>query len=264
MDFQENIELTLKEIKEEGHSIDARKLNERNGFDESHPQFFTGDLKSKFVVVHLNPKSNEETEERNFSNSEEYFAYWQNFGTHRYGNEYRTANKKRKMSSFDKKQYSFFMQEELGNSDSDWNKMERFINRKLQLEIIPFASKSFDSKKLQNDIFVKEAFNRVLSEIASEERAVIIFCGVIFKELIKSYGGIELPNSFRKKLPVANEKESKIDYEKIIYKITVDNKEIKVIVAPQFALQNGMQKKYSEMFTDESKAIRKIINERNR
>ena len=93
--FKKQILFDFYEWKKQGRCTRARNLNKVIGeeyFCESNPHYFTGDLNSDLVLVHLNPKRNKnkstkifDVEKPKFETFEEYFDYFTYFGRNNYG-----------------------------------------------------------------------------------------------------------------------------------------------------------------------------------
>ncbi len=165
------------------------------------PGYYVGDRKAKTVMVMLNPgngvkKSNESLMDDiakhsmiNAGDVSNYHTYCQNYGHF----------DRKRPDNFDLKQAFFlrrwkdtgiFLPNNL-SPDSDRETMleakEIVLTQKLQLELIPYASKSisqFNSQKMHLLIpFVESLFD----EIFSCERKYVIFCSAKFNDVFKAY-----------------------------------------------------------------------------
>lgn len=170
----------------------AKKFTEMTGMHVNHneyPAYFFGNPNAKFVLVHLNPKQKDNKSDKyegelRFTNFEGYFDSYQNFGNSRY-NE---SILKRSKSGFDSKQVRFikpFNVIDLEHEDAYVN-LERVIDKKLQLELIPFGSDSFKTDLMTPKI-LNPYINLLLDTITQQKRDYIIFCGNIFETVLKDY-----------------------------------------------------------------------------
>lgn len=154
-----------------------------------YPSYFFGDLDAKFILVHLNPKqkdnkSSEYEGSFKFKDFDDYIHFHQNFGRLQYGDP---TNKKYK-SAFDSKQIEFikpFNAIDLNDDDAFVN-LQKVIDGKLQLELIPFGSDNFKTNLMTPKV-LKPYTDIVLETITSRSRDYIIFCGSIFEKLLKDY-----------------------------------------------------------------------------
>ena len=172
-------------------SIDgARRLTAATGqhFNADRlPQFFTGDLDAPVVLMHLNPKqangpipipmqsSEWQTTARSLAG---YFDACRYFGARMYGPSSRRTHR----SPFDHKQLRFlrplgvidFVQERC-RTDRFVN-LERAVDDKLQLELVPYGSASFAARGFTPAVLAPH-LSRVLSTIAPVPRRYVLFCG---------------------------------------------------------------------------------------
>lgn len=170
-----------------------------------YPLFFTGDLDASFVLVHLNPKQTNNRAERfqgSFPNRsfEAYFDSCRHFGARVYG----PASPRKHRSPFDRKQIRFLRPfgeidfvEERTRADRFIN-LERVIDRKLQLELVPYGSDSFFDRELSEET-LKPHYERLMSVIAARPRDYVIFCGVVFEPLLALVGEVEEEHKFHLK-----------------------------------------------------------------
>lgn len=170
----------------------AKNFTEMTGMHVNHneyPAYFFGDLNAKFVLIHLNPKqkdnkSDEYEGKLKYTDFKEYFNFHQNFGNFRYNNSISERSKSR----FDAKQVKFikpFNVIDLDHED-DYVNLEKVIDKKLQLELIPFGSDSFKTDVI-NPKILNPYIDLLLDTIIEQERDYIIFCGSVFETLLKNY-----------------------------------------------------------------------------
>lgn len=174
----------------------ARELSARAGEDFSHsewPHYFTGDLDASLVLVHLNPKRESDPRRRvegpgRYKTFEDYFDAYRHFGAHRYGPESPRTHR----SPFDHKQIRFlrpfgvidFLE---GRRPEDrFANLERVIDQKLQLELIPYASVSFSSRGFDDET-LRPHYARIMRVIAARRRSFVLFCGGVFEQLLARY-----------------------------------------------------------------------------
>jgi hypothetical protein len=178
----------------------ARELNAQLGRrlfnDNDEPLFFTGDLDASFVLVHLNPKQPDRPADfrttPSFSTLEEYFERCRWFGASRYGPAADGSYK----SQFDRKQIRFlrpfgvidFVDERFGNAADRRANLERVVDQKLQLELIPYGSDAFSAADfVDRPDVLKRHMQRITEVIAASPRQFVIFCGAVFEPLLDAY-----------------------------------------------------------------------------
>jgi hypothetical protein len=183
----------------------ARQLTEATGqrFDDARlPQYFTGDLSSRFVLVHLNPVWDQKPlapgDWRATTDFDTYVETSLQFGTRMYG----PASARTHRSRFDAKQITFLREFGLIEFVTEQTKDDRFINlqraidRKLQVELIPYGSASFSPSWFTSEL-LEPHFHRVLDVIATEERDYVLLCGTIFERLLPKGSNVEAVQRFR-------------------------------------------------------------------
>ncbi len=191
----EEIEQDVGELIESGAMQRARHLSDATGrhFNASDwPLFFAGHLDARFVLIHLNPKQEDRSgplEKRDrYADVEDYGSAYQEAGARQYGPDATTKHK----SPFDHKQLRFvrpfgvidFVQEH-GHADRLVN-LERVIDRKLQLELVPYGSDNFRARRRDADA-LRPHFERVLDTIVAAPRDYVIFCGSVFESFLAPY-----------------------------------------------------------------------------
>jgi hypothetical protein len=148
----------LEEFLKTGTLSGARGLTTATGqhFNADRlPQFFTGDLDGPVVLVHLNPKQANtpmqlpgwQTTTRTLA---DYFDACRHFGARTYG----PSSPRTHRSPFDHKQIRFlrplgvidFAQER--SREDRFTNLERVVDHKLQLELVPYGSASFSTAAL--------------------------------------------------------------------------------------------------------------------
>ncbi len=186
------IKCDLDEFHSTGKIERAKALTRTTGMHVNHneyPEYFFGDLGTKFVLIHLHPKLNDNLDTRyqgefKFQNFTDYVIYHQKFGEKNYNESLQSRCK----SSFDTKQVHFvrpFDALDL-SSDDDFINLQRVMDDKLQLELIPFSSSSLKADLMTNDA-LKPYMELLLDTIIKTKRDYVIFCGKVFGRLLKPY-----------------------------------------------------------------------------
>jgi hypothetical protein len=180
----------VNELLASGRIDRATELAQRTGvpFDSTYfPMYFTGAFEPKLVLVHLNPKLSNRLGGPLYANFDDYYEKHRRFGYHHWGmdSSYKSA--------FDHKQVRFLRpfgaidfnpETEPGHARAN---AALAIDKKLQLELIPYASPDFSAKDFWIDL-LQPHFERVLGTIAAFPRDYVIFCGAVFDDLLKLSG----------------------------------------------------------------------------
>jgi hypothetical protein len=154
--FKEAIRRDIEEFIATGKLSKAVELSAKTGQHFNHneyPLYFTGKLDAKIALIHLNPKQKDNYADMyqgtlTLKSFEDYFDYHQNFGRYKYG---RTASRTHR-SPFDHKQIRFLKQfavinfVEVESKEDVYTNLERVVDDKLQMELIPYGSDKFSSK----------------------------------------------------------------------------------------------------------------------
>jgi len=245
MNFKQTVETSFNEWKNNGICQQAVDVNKKIGaeyFNAASPQFFTGNIHAKLVLVHLNPKMNKE----NWGKKCEYAdfnEYW-NFSTH-FGNSVYGINSPRTHKSpFDLKQVQFLKSFGiLPFNGEKYHDLEISIDQKLQLELVPFGSPDFNYHKIGVENlrpFIEISLNLLLEC----ERKYIIFCGRVFCEILKDFILKEKTHSFHLTKNDGNLTASEFEVTNI--KLKCNQKEITACIAPQYAKQGYPVGRYGD------------------
>jgi hypothetical protein len=166
-------------------AIDLSRITGLSFESKQFPMYFTGDFTAPLVMVHLNPKLSDQLDDPGFESFEDYLYSHEHFGHIHWelNDDYK--------SNFDRKQVRFvkpfdvidFLEEE--DPRADRSNPARVIDRKLQLELIPYASPDFSSRDFPFD-YLELHFKRVLDVIAAFPRRYVLFCGAVFDDLLTS------------------------------------------------------------------------------
>lgn len=166
------------------------------------PSYFFGNRDARTVVVNLNPGENAgkcdnawDDRTNGFGTLLDSFIEKYVDRQTNYGLEHGVVNGK--ADSFDVKQAAFltpWMDSGIGlSANPDWSSEEyrmeaktKVICKKLQLELVPYASAKFDIVKGNIALF-RPFVEILLDEILSKERTYIIFQSAKFEEIFKDY-----------------------------------------------------------------------------
>lgn len=237
MSFKEYFELTFNEWKENGYCDEAQLLNNKIGtdyFDTTNPHFFTGDMNSELVLIHLNSKRNRSdwNKKCDYENFQTYYHWFEKFGYMHYGKESERTHK----SPFDHKQIRFLKPFDLLplNGNDKYQNLENVIDRKLQLELVPFGSPDFSYHKIgiKN---LNPFTDKLLSIIKEAPRKYVIFCGRVFEHVLNDFIQDKTTHSF--KLTKKDGTHTKSDFQVINIQIGKGDSKITACIAPQFAKQ---------------------------
>ena len=199
-------------------------------------------------MVQLNPKRDKPdiVNYPIYKSFDEYSEYFSNFGEKNYNMNTKYSSK------FDDKQLRFLKKldvlpfvDEKNESDNKEN-LAISIDKKLQIELIPFGSSDFDFRKINDLSIMKKHFERTLNLISEYERKYVLFCGAVFRDtdILKGYIKIQKQDKF--KLIKKDGSFTKTEFEVINILINYDNKNTKAAILPQFALQGAPVDKYAE------------------
>ena len=194
--FFDDVATDIDEFVSTGEISRARSLASLSRQHLNHnqyPLFFTGDLDAQFVLVHLNPKQPDDLTERfqgpfPVKTFEEYFDVCRHFGERMYG----ASSPRTHKSQFDHKQIRFLrpfgvIEFLVGEAkEATFTNLERVIDHKLQLELIPYGSDNFKAGAFAPRV-VAPYFERVMSVITARPRRYIMFCGAVFGPLLREF-----------------------------------------------------------------------------
>lgn len=237
MDFKQRVEQAFNQWNENGYCEEARSLNEGVGieyFDTANPHFFTGDINSELVLIHLNPKRNKPqwNKKCDYSDFHSYWLTYERFGNRHYGKESKRAHK----SPFDHKQIRFLKPFEILplNSNDKYQNLENVIDCKLQLELVPFGSPDFLYQRIGIEN-LNPFIDKLLSIIKMKPRKYVIFCGRVFEHILTDFILEKATHSFR--LTKKDGNPTKSEFQVINVLIGEGDEKINACIAPQFAKQ---------------------------
>ena len=192
-----------------GNIKDALRLNgliqaedrQRSFATRALPQYYVGNRKAKTVMVMLNPgcgvvKANQSLKKNLEIRSMENAGDIENYHT---GSENFGHKDKKRPDTFDVKQ-AFFLRHWKGSGitlpqnlypkcdkDIKLDAKEAVLTQKLQLELIPYASRSINNLNRQKIDLLVPFVETLFDDIFSEDRKYIIFCSRLFEDVFKVY-----------------------------------------------------------------------------
>ena len=194
----DDIQKEVEEFLATGRMTRAFELTRQTGQHLNHnewPLYFTGDLDASFVLIHLNPKHADNKADRatnpseRFSSWEEYFVFNRHFGARTYGPD---GLRQPPISRFDQKQIRFLRPfgvidfVEQRTQEDRWTNLERVVDHKLQMELVPYGSANFSTRAFPASVLDKD-FDRLLSVLSAAPRDYIVFCGQVFEPLLSQF-----------------------------------------------------------------------------
>jgi hypothetical protein len=183
------IRTDLDELRATGLMSRAQQLSQAVGQPfaaNDYPHFFFGDLDARFVVVHLNPLYTPNPRAL-FQGDPEPCSFEEHFERHRYfgARNYGPTSPRTHRSRFDHKQIAFVREFDVLEFGPDkFTNLERVIDDKLQLELIPYGSPSFSPAGFTAQLLAPH-FERVMRVITAAPRDYVIFCGAVFSKLLR-------------------------------------------------------------------------------
>lgn len=218
----------------------AKVLTRKTGMHVNHneyPEYFFGDLDAKFVLIHLSPKQDNNLDttyqgEFKFQNFKDYLNYYQKFGENHYGK----SLKNRRKSIFDTKQIHFIRPFDLLDlsADDKFVNLQRVIDDKLQLELVPFGSSSFKTDLMTHDA-LQPYVELLLDTITKADRDYIIFCGKVFERLLKSHTVKKEDYAFKLVKTDGSLSKNNARFSRLV--LNYKGHEFKAGIAPSFAQQ---------------------------
>jgi hypothetical protein len=216
----------------------AKDLSERSGFhfnDNTYPVFFTGDLRSRLVLVHPNPQQAENTADHyegefQYANFDDYLEQHRRYGHYHW--ELGTENP----TPFDHKQIRFLRHwgvidvVESESRDEQRINLARAFDQRLQLELIPYGSPTFPTEGFPRDVIAPH-YQRLLRVITSYPRDYVVLGGAVFDKLLEPY--IVNREDHRFRLPTSSGT-SRIEYRFSNLLLEFDGKAVPVGLAPHF------------------------------
>ena len=193
--FENTIRTELNEFLTTRKMQQAIELSKATGQHFNHnqyPMYFVGKLDAHLILVHLNPYQHNDysptyTAPLQWTDFDQYFSYHQHFGKHQFG----PTSDRTHRSKFDHKQVRFLKPFGVinfaeGNTQADvFTNLERVIDHKLQLELIPYGSQKFSARGFTTTM-LQPHFERILDVIAACPREYVLFCGKVFERFFRT------------------------------------------------------------------------------
>ena len=205
-------------------------------FDATYnPMYFAGAFESTIVLVHLNPKLSQELADYPYSDFNDYCVKHRAFGLLHWGLD------PSYYSPFDLKQVRFLRPFNVFDFRPETEAGHLRVNaaivcdQKLQLELIPYASQSFDTAKFSMAI-LEPHFARVLAAIGAYPRRYVLFCGAVFDDLIEKSGLLTFRKDHRFHLPMKSG-QGKIEYKFSNVIFSLNGVNVQAGIARSFAIQ---------------------------
>jgi hypothetical protein len=239
----------------------ARDLSARTSVHFNHntyPVFFTGDLGSRLVLVHHNPRERENDAAVyeggfEYEDFDEYLERHRRFGYYRWelGDQY--------PAPFDYKQMRFlrhwgvidFLDGE--TRDEQRTNVARAVDQKLQLELIPYGSPRFPVDALPPEV-VAPQYERLMRVITAYPRDSVIVCGGELESLLKPYIIDRDDHSFR--LPTSTGI-SRAEYRFSNLLLDFDGGTVPVGLAPHYASPGVPMDAYGQRCHERYREIRR-------
>lgn len=184
------IQWDLDDLRAAGTMKRAVQLTEQTGEQmAAHvlPMYFTGRYDAEVVLIHLNPKLDPKRVRTTVPDLTVYLDQYARYGHHTWGSDPTYS------SAFDHKQVRFLRPFDViefagGTSPGVMrNNAELVIDKKLQLELIPYASQAFRTSRFAPRVLAPH-FERVLDVVTDHPRQFVLFCGAVFDELLERSG----------------------------------------------------------------------------
>lgn len=157
------------------------------------PMYFTGAPDARLILIHLNPKQPNiyapiPNAQLSVPTFEQYWSNHKTFGNQMYGSSSPRTHK----SPFDHKQIRFlrpfgtipFVHEH--TADDRFKNLELALDQKLQLELIPYGSATFNSAGFTPAI-LQPHMERILAVVAASPRDYVLFCGQVFELFLRDF-----------------------------------------------------------------------------
>ena len=238
----------------------ARELSSRGSARFNHntyPVFFTGDLRSRLVLVHHNPmqRENDATTyvgDFEFDDFDEYLAHHRRLGHYRWelSEELPSLVHHKEMRFLRHWGVIDFLDAE--TSDAKRTNAARAIDQKLQLELIPYGSPRFPPDGLPPDALVPH-YERVMRVVTAYPRDYVILCGAIFESLFAPYIVERDDHSFR--LPTSTGV-SRVEYRFSNLALAFDGHTVPVSIAHHYASPGVPMDAYGQICHERYREIR--------
>ena len=237
--FFSEMRADIEELHATRQLSNARELSSRSSVRFNHntyPVFFTGDLRSRLVLVHHNPQQRENDAMEyegpfEFRDFDDYLTHYRRFGHYRWelGEEHPSPVDHKEMRFLRHWGVIDFLDAE--TSDEKRTNAARAIDQKLQLELIPYGSPRFPPEGLPPDVLAPY-YERLMRVITAYPRDYVVLCGTIFESLLAPCIVERDDHSFR--LPTSTGV-SRVEYRFSNLAVAFDGRVVPVGIAPHFA-----------------------------
>jgi hypothetical protein len=236
--FLDEIRADIDELHETRVLSRAKELSRRSGVAVNHntyPVYFTGDVRSRVVLVHHNPVQRANDAERyeggfEYENFDSYLEHHTRFGHHRWevGEE--------QPSPVDYKQARFLRHwgigEPVGETPAEQRSdVARAVDRRLLLELVPYGSPKLPADALPAGV-LGPLYERLMRVITAYPRDFVVLCGPVLEPLLAPY--IVDRDDHRFRLPTSTGV-SRAEYGFRNLLLEFDGGQIPVGLAPHFA-----------------------------
>lgn len=200
--------------------------------DDLLPCYFFGDLGADLVMVNSNAEQGAATAVTRSAfglpwpeTTQKYIELFEHFGARAYAAGHRSRFDEQKTLPF----LEGFMPEIVADRDGR-DAVVAALDRKLQLELVPYSSPRFDTQlALRNRPQLEPHIERVLDVIVARPRRVVIFCSRFFSE----YFAIPTDSVQLTKADGSIAQPLRIGYRRLKWR----DREVDVLAAPSFARQ---------------------------
>jgi hypothetical protein len=215
----------------------ARELSSRSPVRFNHnryPVYFTGDLRSRLVLVHHNPQQRE-SDTREYEGEFEFEDFDDYLTHHRRCGHYRWELSNDHPSPVDHKEMRFLRHWgvidflDATTSEEKRTNAARAIDQKLQLELIPYGSPRFPAG-IPPEVLAPY-YERLMRVITAYPRDYVILCGTIFEAVLAPYIVERDDHSFR--LPTSTGV-SRVEYRFSNLALSFDDRIVPMGIAPNY------------------------------
>jgi len=241
----------VEQLLTQGRIDRASELTKAPGMsfnDTYNPMYFAGAFKSPIVLVHINPKLSPELADYPYADFNDFYVRHRDFGYLHWGLD------PTYYSPFDLKQVRFLRpfnaiefrpETEVGHLRVN---AAMVCDQKLQLELIPYASQTFDAAKFSMAV-LEPHFARVLAAISAYPRRYVLFCGAVFDDLIERSGLLTFRKDHRFHLPMKSG-QGKVLYRFSNVMFSLNGVDVQAGIARSFAIQGIPMGAYGSMCSE--------------
>lgn len=200
------------------------------------PQFFTGDIRSPFVIISLNPHADADGRKteiyaaKHCQTWEDYLNFWTNFSHKRYAQDGVPRSPDGGLSYFDCKLHRFLSGSTAEVTSEDLSRWNMF-----HVELFPIASPSFDVRHIDESLF--PYILRMLEVIALYPRTLVLVLNRKLERLLRKMqraGMLKLEDF--SSLPITISGKKTRAYRQM-YTVMLNYTHVKIVAAKTFAMQ---------------------------